>query len=383
MAAVSIHQTNSFLQTISKENESVATSDCPQIQPFYQRAIVHLTSAQDKLDHLIPNSWMQNKIDSFIRKIEEAFQSSELQSRLEPAGNWKHELARFLAGLPKKVACNILNSLKNLVQMILQGSLYAVAHPMKAPMELAKKIILLVHDLSQPEAWVRIGANTMGSSLGYTLVAPNPISPIFLIIGAALSVAGISLIAIKAALDKTNPSISGKCLSQGKILVEEMTTGLCLGLLIGGIQRAVRQIKQWNQDISYERSVNQARMDAAKSQARDFVNLQNLPEYDRIRSGSNSISIYFDPKRHLSLPKELPNAATVYDEFVTKVKVLPGANGAFSLLETKTEMMGYEFPLQTWQAPPALPPVAAGLDIGNQVFLASAISTTARIKNGS
>ena len=344
---------------------------------FFQRAIADLTATQDGLDHLVPNSRIQDKIDSFLQKIEETFERAELVCHLEPAGNWKRDLAQFLAKLPKKVAFNILNSLKNLVQLILQSVLYTIAHPMKAPFELAKKIILFASELSQPEAWVRIGANGIGSSLGYTLIAPNPISPIVLVIAAALVAAGVSVIALRAALDETSSSIGKAVLSQGKTIVEEMATGLCLGMLIGGVQRAVREIKQWKQDSAYQQRVKQARLNAVKQQAGEFVDRQGLPGYDRIGSGTDSISIYYDPKRRLSLPNALPGAKTVFSAWVTDATVIPQPNGGIFFSMTKTEMMGYRFGLQNWAVPPApaqIPPVS---NLAYRILPASALAARA------
>ncbi len=378
MAAIS--NINSNYCVPEREKETIQPAEATS---FYQRSIKHLTAAQEKLDHLIPNFSIQNKIDYFLQKIEETFQSVQFKAPLDAAGNWKQELARFLAGFPKKVAINILNSLKSLVQMILQGVVYTVAHPMKAPLELAKKILLLAKELSQPDAWIRIGANTLGSSLGYLLITPNPLSPIAMIIGAALVTAGISITAIKAALDHINPA--KKLISQGKTVVEEMATGLCFGLLLGGIQRAVHQIKQWGQNSSYAQSVNKARTEAAKSQAQDFLKRQNLPDYDRIRWETDSVSVFYDPKRRLPIPNELPNASTVFDSFVTKVKVIPGPpdlNGSFSsfsMITTETEMMGYKFAFQPWEIPPELPPVPPSVNLANQMPIASAIATIPRI----
>lgn len=373
MSAISKINSNYHPPVIKKTIPSATTPS------FFQRTVTHLTAAQEKLDHLIPNFSIQKNIDYFLQKIDETFQGTEIEKPLEAAGNLKQELARFLAGLPKKVACNLLNSLKNLVQTILHITLYTMAHPMKAPLELAKKIILLAQELSHPDAWIRIGSNAIGSSIGYMLITPNPLSPIAMIIGAALVTAGISFTAIKAALNQAN--LSRQILSQGKTVIEETATGLCLGILIGGIQRAVHQIQQWNQNSSYNRIVNQAQTNAAKSQANDFVKLQNLPEYDRIRWETDSISIYYEPKKIFSIPKELPNASTVFDTFTTNIKTYPGPNGTFSFIETKTEMMGYKFPFQPCQIPPAPPPLPPISNIANQVLLASTVSTIPRIQN--
>ncbi|MBS0625954.1 MAG: hypothetical protein JSS32_07885 [Verrucomicrobia bacterium] len=348
-----------------------------------ERAITQLTLGETELDRLMPNFWIQDKIDYFLQEIDRTFNTPNFDRFREQLstvgqGKWYMELAMFLAKLPLKAGLNILNMLKNLLHMAVKGAVYLVAHPLKAPMELAKKILAIAYELAQPQTWVRVGSNLIGSGLGYSLVTPNPFSPIVLAIGTAMVLMGVTMKAVRAALEKQNPAAVGEVLmEQGRIVAEDVTTGFCLGMLMGGIQQAVRGIQQTSRNCAYQSELDQLRREAIRNQTREFMDANQMPAYDRISESSNSVGIYYNPAKGPFLPKQVPNAQIVFKEFVTdyhvirtldhiKVEIIDGVTVSTPVYQTTyipiyTEMVGYQFPLNPWPIPappPQVPPVA-------------------------
>lgn len=295
-------------------------------RPWNERAIAVLDVAEKRLDHLLPNSVFQMKIDGLGRAIEKKFAFFKTWNDWldrHDMGAWYYQLAMFFIKLPQKVARNILN----LLYEIFKAILCTAVHPLEAPLKLAKLLVKLAHALTLPETWVKMGAGMCGACIGQSLVSGNPISLIGVGIGAAMVLGGLTAGTIKSLillLKGKNLEEEGKQLirilkdiqasgrvedlaasnlkamqliakgetlqAQGKEqlirtfreIPESTLTGLCLGLITGGIQRAI--------DVSRMRHYEATSMGNAEKFARDVMRHQ-----DHLRMSPKSHWEY-DPK---------------------------------------------------------------------------------------
>ncbi len=209
-----------------------------------ERAIRRLDGWEAYLDVKMPNLPIQNKLDQLGRWIESKFAPLKefnewLDSNVE--GKWYKRLADLLVKLPARVVRDIIRQLYNIVK----SALYACVHPLKASVKLAKMIVNLVHSLTIPENWSRMGAGLMGASFGQSIMVPNPASAIGFLIGGAMLLGGLSVGAVKAAIDARENRFEAagqNILSQLKELPEVAVSGLCMGLITGGIARAANLV---------------------------------------------------------------------------------------------------------------------------------------------
>jgi len=363
---------------------------CLAQRPLHERITGQITQAQTQLDRLMPNFWMQNCADACLTIIEEIFACSSLQPFNEwinstGNGEWYQQLAIFLAKLPLKAARNILHTIASLIKGTLQTVIYTAAHPLKAPLELAKWIVNLANELSKPEVWTKIGISMMGSNIGYALATGNPISTLLLAIGGTMALAGISMGALKAAVyaeqGRKLDAAGTNVITQMKNVAEEMTTGLCLGLLIGGVQQALRSIQQTGRNISHSMDTAASKTNHGTAQARDFINQHHMPQYDHITINNNSINMLWEARKgnFVHFPQNMPGAQMIMEEIITRYEsvrefagyVTTVNNNGFSftraVYETRQipiymDMIGYNIPLQGWTPPPT-PPVVTMANI--------------------
>ena len=66
----------------------------------------------------------------------------------------------------------------------------------------------MIHEITQPETWTKIGVGTIGMSLGQFAIAACPLSHMALGIGAAMMIAGLSIGALRAAIINENNEVS-------------------------------------------------------------------------------------------------------------------------------------------------------------------------------
>lgn len=211
---------------------------------WHERGIALLDALEMTLDHHLPNSVFQNKIEAFGLAIEKKFaplhRFNDWLNQNE-MGTWYRRLALFLIKLPMRVARNIIS----LLYSIIKGALNAALHPLKAPIKLAKLLVRLVHELTKPETWSKMGAGMLAASMGQSFVTGNPISLIGIGIGAAMLIGGISVGVLKRALQAEKGhrfhAAVDQFLLQAKELPEAALTGFVFGLMMGGIQNAIRQ----------------------------------------------------------------------------------------------------------------------------------------------
>jgi len=205
---------------------------------WHKRIISHLNRWDIQLDEKIPNFPIQQKIDTLGQYLQQKFSHlSSFNNWLNGNGHgkWYQQLATFLVKLPVRASRNIVQLMYNIVK----EALYATVHPLKALNRLAKLIVHLIHALSQPETWSKIGSGIIGASLAQGLITHNPISILGFGIGAAMTVTGLSLGALKAAISADDKWSAAKKNIQSQLvqLPESLLTGFGMGLLIGGIQR--------------------------------------------------------------------------------------------------------------------------------------------------
>lgn len=309
-----------------------------EVKPWNERALTVLDVWDERLDHLLPNSVFQTKIDALGRAIEKRFAFFKTWNDWldrHDMGSWYYQLAMYLIKLPQKVVRNILNLLYDIFKAIL----HTAVHPLKAPLKLAKLIVKLAHALTLPETWVKMGVGMCGTCIGQSLVTGNPISLIGIAIGGAMVLGGMTAGTLKflilllkgkdleaeggeqlmrilkeipesarfgdhtAATAKSMQLIEeGKNLQAraGEQLIrtlrdipESTLTGFCFGLIVGGIQRAINvsqtrtyeaQMRDYEARWSYQGLVK--RHDQMTEYARLLMKEQSLApnsnwEYDQ------------------------------------------------------------------------------------------------------
>lgn len=258
--------------------EEVIPQNIKKPSNWHEKAIYQLNKIDAKLDEKLPNFAIQNKIDHLAHLIEQKFAPLKqfndwLDSNGE--GKWYKKLAIFLAKLPARAVRNILR----LIYEIIKNIIYTIVHPLKSLNNIAKLLIHLVHELTKPETWSKIGVGMIGASLGQALITGNPVSVIGLGIGIALLGAGLTggaiRDAIKAEKGQRVKAAKHNFVSQVKQLPEAALTGFCMGLIFGGIQRALQE-----QHIANFRVAN---LEEAKQFADKFIRENNYPQYSEVR----------------------------------------------------------------------------------------------------
>lgn len=240
------------------------------------RLIERLDDWENRLDHLLPNFSIQNKIDQLGQAIKEKFAPLARFSEWldeEGEGSWYQKLAVFLYKLPMRAVRNIVRMLYS----IIENALYAAVHPLKATLQLAKAIVGFVSELTKPETWSKIGAGIVGGALGQALGSGNPLSLIGFAIGGAMMLGGITAGALKEALEaetgKKIEAVNAYLFDQLKNLPETALTGFLIGLLIGSTQRGQKQAH------------------AEVEQANQFVKDHDLPQYSSVHVNESGDAI--------------------------------------------------------------------------------------------
>lgn len=229
-------------QPILNFNQHVQGAQASRNKPWHERAIAHLDNCERRLDEKVPNSIVQNKIDELGRAIENKFAPlKKFNDWLDKnkMGSWYKQLAMFLVKLPVKAIRNIVR----LLYSIIKGVFYTAVHPMRAAVKLAKLLVRLANELTKPETWSKMGAGMLGATAGHALVTGNPFSVIGLGISAGMMVGGISIGMLKTALENEKrhrwDAVKEHLLFQLKALPESALTGFIMGLIMGGIERAL------------------------------------------------------------------------------------------------------------------------------------------------
>lgn len=191
-----------------------------------KRIVAQLDHFDTELDKKIPNLWMQRQIDEISSWIQLQFAPlTELNAWLDSQceGSWANQLATSLVKLPISSVRAIVNVLYRAISAIL----YTAVHPLKGLNHIAKLIVKLIYELTQPESWSKIGAGMIGFRAG------SPLCLIAVGIGSAMILGGLSVQALKAALEGEENAVQNGFVSTLKQLPESALTGA----LLGGIQR--------------------------------------------------------------------------------------------------------------------------------------------------
>lgn len=316
---------------------------------WHERIVKRLGIWETQLDKFIPPFKLQNSYDEMMSEITKAsFDWKEFNNWLENKGNgnWYSQLATFLVKLPLKTARNILQLIGNIIAIGFCVPLEAIMHPMKAPLQIAKLLTLLVHNLIQPETWTKAGAGILGSSLANAAVASNPFHILAIAIGGALVIGGISIGTLKVTLlsqqqDRWNTS-SIYFTQQMKNTSEHLLTGFCLGLLIEGAQRVIRSCQKVHHNFKHGRNVNrvnqenqhaqqvvdaknQKTLTASKNnyidtEKNNFLNKYELPKPEEYDNELNSFTVRWRPGRADVSIKDLPEGELVRENIQTGVQ---------------------------------------------------------------
>lgn len=258
-----------------------------------ERIIRNLNRIEIALDEEIPNFPIQEKIDKIGQFIEKKLDRLGIFNQWLDSnghGKWYQQLATFLAKLPMRAVRNIVRLLYNIVK----SALFAAVHPLKALNNLAKLLVNLIHELTKPATWSKIGAGIIGASLGHALVTGNPLSVIGLGVGAAMVIGGLSVGALKAAVQeeqgKRLQAVANAVWGQIKQLPEPALTGFVMGLITGGIERAIQKSA-----LSKPKNYTVSDPQEAQKYADQFIKDHNLPEYTHVElDPSGNIIIHWD-----------------------------------------------------------------------------------------
>lgn len=322
----SLSQDLKSLCTIFKNIHESATTTWKE---YHQHSITKLNEAKVHLNKSFPNNPLQDKLDAMGHEIEELFAPlKEFNSWLNHNGHgdWYLQLATFLGKLP-------LCSARNIVQLqynIIKGLTTSVVHPLRAPLNLAILVTNLVNELTQPETWSKMGAGMLGASIGQSVISGNPLSEIAVGISAAMIIGGISLGALKAALEAKEghalKAVKDNLLSQGKTLPETLLTGVFMGGLIGGIQRVIQSYRLSAFRISS--------FDSAKQFADQFIEKHGLPQYSDLSfdPSSGNVVIRWANGNYYDLIDLQPQLAPSYSGYII--------GGDYTLTITPTQSSG-------------------------------------------
>lgn len=336
----SINISSTLKSKISSLAENIFSGDSGSFQ-WHKHLLKRLEKWETQLDKFIPSFGLQTKYDQLMACIRHEFNSPDcswnrFNSWLEDNGHqhWFLQLGDFLAKLPLKAARNILRLVATIIKTAICVPLETVVHPLKAPLKLARLLVTLVYNLTQPETWTKIGTGMLGTSLATTTFSSNPAGILGIGIGAALAVSGISLGTLKTILfaerqERFN-SAKDYLLGQAKNIPEDLLTGYCLGLLVHGIQKIIhewqkmrlrkehknelklvdeennRRINDVNtrnaRTIDDIKRQNQALIAESKSSYidqtyREFLEKHNLPYPDRYNKGDQTFSVRWQMER--------------------------------------------------------------------------------------
>ncbi|MFI5344262.1 MAG: hypothetical protein ACHQUC_08585 [Chlamydiales bacterium] len=261
-----------------------------------KRVVKQLEAFDNTLDGWMPNWILQRKIDALGAFIQDTFSSlTTFNSWLRSNGDgaWHAQLATYLAKLPLRAAYNIVTLLCNAIK----GILYTATHPLKGLNAIAKQLILLVHSLTQPETWSKIGAGMIGAGIGQSLILSNPISVVAIGIGAACVIAGVSFGALKAAIESESSKKFEKTghhvIQQLQQIPESFLTGFLMALLTSGIRKIMTKDREMHtqkdqiqkkqtQIKKVESSHHVTTLEEAKAYAEQFTTEHNLPPPEHI-----------------------------------------------------------------------------------------------------
>ena len=271
--------------------------------------IIHsLDNLDDVIDEIFPNSNVQEKIDALGHQIKQEFSNlAKFDQWLEENGgkDWHEQLATYLVKLPMRSARNVVGALYS----VISTALYLSVHPMKGINHLAKEVIILMESLTKPEVWPKIGAGSIGAIAGQSFILGNPISLMGFGIGGALILAGVTVDSLTAAIEaeegKELIGVKDKLKHYAAKLPENVLTGFFMGMLIGGIRRAV----QGEKPLDLKKPADEKPIELKKPD-QNFIDLRpGQNEYQLVKGvmqyGQGDWSNVVDTVRGISLAEAL------------------------------------------------------------------------------
>lgn len=313
-----------------ENDNSVTAHPSPHVEkptPLRDRAIEVLNGVDRSLNGWMPNWILQTKMDELGRYIENKFSCfGEINQWLRSNGQgaWYSQLATYLVKLPLCAAYNVIHLLYEIVKGILQ----TVVHPLESLTRLAKMIIALLYALTLPETYCKIGAAMIGAGLGQALILDVPVSMIAMIIGGSLLAAGLSFGALKEAIVAEQGKKSAAVLDffgkQLKQVPESFLTGFYMGLLIGGIRKAMASQQGRQQQIKLQNNSSIHTQAEAEAYAAEFIKNHHFPSSD---------SVYLDPSSGDVILKFSSEAADHFvippkgNEFISDLKIVLTPDG--------------------------------------------------------
>lgn len=197
----------------------------------------------EQLEESLPNNSVQKVLDDFYDKsIEPVLQKGRELNRWidkNDYGSWYKDLAAFVIKLPIRAVRNILKLAFNLIR----GTVYTFVHPLKALTKLGHYFIQFIEALLIPATYTKVGAGILGASAGQAIFSFGIPTIVGLSVGGSLIAIGLMAGAIKSGIEaeegKKGEAIKAELWNQIKAIPECALTGFLMGIMFGGIQKAV------------------------------------------------------------------------------------------------------------------------------------------------
>jgi len=208
-----------------------------------ERAHSFLDRLDAQLEEKMPPNKVQKVLDGFYEEsIEPLLQKGHKFNEWidkNDYGSWYKDLTAFIVKLPIRAVRNIVRLAFN----IIKGAVYAFVHPLKALNNLAHIFINFIESLLIPATYTKVGAGIMGAAAGNAIYGFGLHSMIGLGIGGSLIGIGLISGAIKSGVEAQKgekfEAVKAELWNQLKSVPECALTGFFLGLIFGGIQKAV------------------------------------------------------------------------------------------------------------------------------------------------
>ena len=218
-----------------------------------ERGVGFFANWEKKLDEKIPDFKLQKILDEFGKELENVIIPKNFNKWLDQPfkGKWYKQLWPYLLKLPFKAVRNILRIIYN----VFKGISYGFVHPLKAFTKFGAFLVNFTYALTQPDTYSKIGTGMIGAALGHALVTGNPFSITGIAIGGGILVFGLAFGGIKSLVTaekgKKLEDLKEQLWKQVKAIPESLLTGFLVGVLIGGIQRAIQEIKASTRTTKY------------------------------------------------------------------------------------------------------------------------------------
>lgn len=205
--------------------------------PWDGRLIQHLETWEKVLHQVMPNNALQKRFDVLLNEIEKKFRPLHKFNEWldgKGSGEWYKQLALFLIKLPLKVARNYIRLIYLIVRTVFTTAVHPIVACNRLCILLIKTLRAIWDAIWDPRVHVKIGANMIGASLGYLLIA-GPATPYLLSIGISLVIAGIVNVGFHTPEYMRYEAVKEQIIA----LPQHLLNGFCFGAIAGGINVAV------------------------------------------------------------------------------------------------------------------------------------------------